>query len=133
MQKQPLEVFYKKVIVKNISKFTGKHQCWSLILNKNAGCNVIKKVFNTGVFLWILRNFKNTFFTKQFRVTAPSNGVTRNSFGKKLHQLPRKLPLMEYYLNNIAHWKLSDGCPTRNFEHFSEQLFCMAPLNNCFL
>ena len=38
LQKQPPEVFYKKVILKNFTKFTGKqHLCQSLLLNKVAG------------------------------------------------------------------------------------------------
>ena len=31
-QKQPPEVFYKKGVLKNIAKFTGKHLCQSLFL-----------------------------------------------------------------------------------------------------
>ena len=45
-QKQPLEMFYKKDVLKNFSKFTGKHLYQSLFLNKVAGlrpeaCNSI--------------------------------------------------------------------------------------------
>ena len=32
MQKQLLEVFYKKAVLKNLAIFTGKHLCWSLFL-----------------------------------------------------------------------------------------------------
>ena len=35
-----LEVFCKKGVLNNFSKFTGKHLCWSLFL---IACNVIKK------------------------------------------------------------------------------------------
>ena len=45
VQKQPPEVFYK--MLKNISIVTGKH-LWSLSSKRDS---------NTGVFLWILRNF----------------------------------------------------------------------------
>ena len=31
------EVFYKKVVLKNFAKFTGKHLRWSLLFNKLAG------------------------------------------------------------------------------------------------
>ena len=41
MQKQPPEVFCKKVGLRNFAKFTGKHQCESLFFNK--ACNFIKK------------------------------------------------------------------------------------------
>ena len=33
------EVFYKKGVVKNFAKFTGKHLCQSLFFNKVAGLN----------------------------------------------------------------------------------------------
>ena len=35
--KQPPEVFYKKVVLKNFVKFTGKHLSQSLFLNRVAG------------------------------------------------------------------------------------------------
>ena len=42
---QPLEVFCKKGVLKNFTKFTGKHLFQSLFFNKLAGvaCNFIKK------------------------------------------------------------------------------------------
>ena len=35
-QKQPLEMFYKKRVLENSAKFTGKHLCQSLFFNKVA-------------------------------------------------------------------------------------------------
>ena len=43
-----LQMFFQEGVLKNLSIFTGKHLCWSLLL---------KGVSNTGVFLGILRNF----------------------------------------------------------------------------
>ena len=37
VQKQPPEVFYKKGVLRKLSKFTGKHLCQSLFFNKAAG------------------------------------------------------------------------------------------------
>ena len=34
MQKQPLELFYKKAVAKTPGIFTGKYMCWSLFLIK---------------------------------------------------------------------------------------------------
>ena len=34
IQKQPLEMFYKKAALNNFVIFTGKHLCWSLLLIK---------------------------------------------------------------------------------------------------
>ena len=45
IQKQPLEVFYKAIILKNFGILTRKHLWWSLCLNKVVGlqtCNLIK-------------------------------------------------------------------------------------------
>ena len=48
-QKQPPGVFYKKGVLRNFVKFTGKHLCQSLFFNKADS--------GPGVFLWILQNF----------------------------------------------------------------------------
>ena len=37
VQKEPLEVFFKKDVLKNFANFTGKHPCWSLFFNKVTG------------------------------------------------------------------------------------------------
>ena len=37
LQKQPPEVAYRKGVLRNFVKFTGKHLCRSLVLNKVAG------------------------------------------------------------------------------------------------
>ena len=39
------EVFYQKGVLKNFTKFTGKHLCWSLFFNKVAGlgCEALLK------------------------------------------------------------------------------------------
>ena len=47
-QKQPLEVFCKKGILKNFTNFTGKHPCSNLFLIK---LRLQKRGFSTGVFL----------------------------------------------------------------------------------
>ena len=36
-QKKPPDVLYKKDVLKNFTKFTGKHLCQSLFFNKVAG------------------------------------------------------------------------------------------------
>ena len=45
MQKQPLEVFYKKSAPKNLAKFTEKHLWWSVFLKElqASGLHFIKK------------------------------------------------------------------------------------------
>ena len=50
----PPEMFCKKGVLKNIAKFTGKHLCQNLFLNKIAGlrpATSLKKRSGTGAFL----------------------------------------------------------------------------------
>ena len=52
-------VFYEKVFLEIFAKFTGKHLCQSLLLNKVADLSLqlyFKRDSGTGVFLRILRN-----------------------------------------------------------------------------
>ena len=63
----------KKIVPKNFAIFTGKHLCWSLFLiNLQAfrSTALLKRDSNTGVFLWILRNFKNTYLEEHLRTVA---------------------------------------------------------------
>ena len=60
-QKQPPDVFYKKVVLINFAKFKGKHLYQSLFFNKVAtlrsrACNFIKNETLAQVLLWVLRN-----------------------------------------------------------------------------
>ena len=65
-----LELFFKKGVLRNFTKFTGKHLCQRLFFNKVAGlrtqdCNFIKKESLSQVFsceFWEIS--KNTFFTE---------------------------------------------------------------------
>ena len=48
VQKQPLEMFYKKAVVKN---FAGKHLCWSLesvSVNLSLFCQIFKSTYFKG-------------------------------------------------------------------------------------
>ena len=54
LQKQPPEVFYKIYVLKYFAIFTGKYLCYSLW--KLA--TLLKRGFNIGVFLGILRDFQ---------------------------------------------------------------------------
>ena len=63
MQKQPLEVFHKKAILKNFVIFTGKHLCWGLFFIKVAGLqasNCIKKGLQHRYFLVNIGKFLRT-------------------------------------------------------------------------
>ena len=66
----------RNCVLRNFVKFTGKHLRQGLSFNKVAGltqtCNFIKKDSGTGIFLWILRNFKQHLFYR----TSPGDCLT---------------------------------------------------------
>ena len=67
------EVFYKKGVLRNFAKFSGKHLCQSLFLIKVAGlsCNFIKKETVAQVFSCEFCEFyKNTFYVRTPLVVA---------------------------------------------------------------
>ena len=76
LQKQPPEVFYKKGVLRNFAKFTGKHLCQSLFFNKVAGlrpkdCDFVKKETLAQVFSCEFCEIsKNTFSTEHLGTTA---------------------------------------------------------------
>ena len=68
-----LDLFCQKCVLKNFSKFTGKHLCQSLFLIKfNAWSLQLywKRDSRTDVFLWILRNFLEHLFNRTLLVGA---------------------------------------------------------------
>ena len=61
--------FYKKSVLKNFAKFTGKHLCQSLVFNKLVGLSVQhyrKKDLTQMFFCEFCKIFNNTFFTEHF-------------------------------------------------------------------
>ena len=81
-QNQLLEVFYKKGVLIIFAKFTGKHLCQCLFFNKVAGVSLqlySKRDFDTNVFLWILRIFKNNYFKEHLRTTV-SDRINTSEF-----------------------------------------------------
>ena len=54
IRSSPREVFCKKGVFRNFTKFTGKHPCQRLVFNKVADlrpATLLKKVSGTGIFL----------------------------------------------------------------------------------
>ena len=80
MKKQPPEVFYKKGVVRNFTKFIGKHLCLSLFFNKVAGlrpATFIKKETMAQVFSYEFCEIsKNTFFHRTPLVAASMTSKT---------------------------------------------------------
>ena len=64
-QKQPSEVFYKKVVLRNFAKFNGKHLYKSLFFNKVAGlypATLLKNILWHRCFPVTLSKFRRTPF-----------------------------------------------------------------------
>ena len=71
-QNQPLQMFFKTRVLKNLENFTGKHQCWNLFLIKlqARSATLLKRNSNTVVFQRILRNFYEKLFCRTSAVAA---------------------------------------------------------------
>ena len=63
---QPPDAFYKKGVLKNFAKLTGKHLFQGLFLNKVTKKETLAQAFSCE----FCEIFKNTFFTKQLWTTA---------------------------------------------------------------
>ena len=76
MQKHPPEVFYKKGVVKNFTKFAEKHRFQNLFFNKVASLRpstlfkkeALAQVFSCEFFVNFF--FKNIFFAKHLQAAA---------------------------------------------------------------
>ena len=77
------EVFCKKDVVGNFEELTGKHLCQSLFLIKVAGfrpATLLNRDSDAGVFLSILRNFKEHLFYRTPHVAASASGNSLSFF-----------------------------------------------------
>ena len=73
IQKQPPEVLCKKEFIKILPNSRKTPVPEPLFLNKVVGLSLqlfLKRDSSAGVFLWISRNFKNTFFTEHCKESA---------------------------------------------------------------
>ena len=80
-EKQPPEVFYEKGVLRNIAKFTGKHQRQSLFFF------IKKRIFE------FCEISKNTFFIENLRTTAFGECDMHSKFQQRTH--PSKSYLFE--------------------------------------
>lgn len=70
MQKQPLEEFFEKVVLKKFTKFTGKHLRWSLLWNSES----LQQKTSSQVFSYeFFEIFKNSYSKKYIQVTTPES------------------------------------------------------------
>ena len=96
LQKQPPEVFYKKVILKNFAIFKEKHLCWShfFLLPKGA-CNFIKKRLQHRCFTVNFHKFLRTPILKKHLWTPASKSLTKST---------RSKVFMNLLLPNVSFW-----------------------------
>ena len=67
------EVFYKKVVLNETKKFTGKHVSWSLFFINVASLTLLKIDSGTLVFYKFCNILKNTSFVKHISTAASEN------------------------------------------------------------
>ena len=82
VQKQPAEMFLKKELLKNLTKFKGKHLCWSLFFNKDPGlrpATLLRKRLQQRFFPWILWSFQEHLFTEHFPTTSSFSNLSHSS------------------------------------------------------
>ena len=85
-----LEVFFKKSVFKNFTKFTGKHLCRSLLFKKSLRPAILLKMIMAQVFSCeFCEILKNIFFIENIRVTgsAHSSGDCLMRFGDCIQSL----------------------------------------------
>ena len=96
LQKQLLEVFYKKAVFKHFAIVIGKHLCCIIFLIKLQHfrpSTLLKRDYKTGVFLWIFRKFQKHVF---WRTSANScfricNMIVVITLEWCIHRLPNLL------------------------------------------
>ena len=88
IQKQPPEEFYKKSVLWNFTKSTGKHLCLILFFNKVAGQQVFSCEF--------CEISQNTFFTEHLWATASEHSKRIKAFNLKLLYFVYFVVLIEY-------------------------------------
>ena len=64
------KVFYNKGALKNYGKFTEKHLCQGLVINKVAGLSLKKEALAQVLSCKIWEIFKNTYFEEHVRMTS---------------------------------------------------------------
>ena len=97
-------------VLRNFTKFLGRHLCQSLFFNKVAGLR--KKKTDKGVFLWILRNFQEQLFYR----TPLDDCFLRNKLYTKylLELIKRRSKVQETIMSceralNFDQWKTFSG------------------------
>ena len=95
-QKQPREVFYKKSVLTNFSKFTGKHLCQSLFFK---------------------RHYYKLFSCECSEICRTT--FLQNTFGRLLlHLEPCQISMIELFCGNSKSLTVSEKNPSGMFKRF---------------
>ena len=117
LEKQPLEVFCKKGVLKNVAIFTGKYLCWSLFAGLQV-CNFIKKRLQRWCFPVNTANFLRT-------------PILKNICERLLLTLWKRIDTHSWRLNNSSkknfnHWKSRNlqFCKRHTYKEKSKENAC---------
>ena len=91
-QKQPPELFYKKGVLKNLAKFTGKHLCWSFFFKKVAGLSLQHRCFPV--------NFAK--FLRTLYRTPPGDCICMRSFSRLKKPIKKLFYFKQSLQNNVT-------------------------------
>ena len=104
-----LKVFCEKGVIKDSTKFTGKHLCWSLFFNKVADLRLATLLKKRLQRCFSVNFAKTTFFTEHLRWLQQTNvGSKYSSYHFAMSQKIKKRLLHRYFPVNFANFFLTN-------------------------
>ena len=108
-QKESPRLFCKKVVLRNFSRFTGKHLCQSLFFNKVTGCwLLLKNLWNIwwSQFLQLnfIKDFKSSFNSLLWNTIWNNWIIYYVSQARKLSIMPVNNCILEYVKKDKSHF-----------------------------
>ena len=97
VQKQPQEVFYKKVVLKNFGNFTEKQLCWSLLFDETSGqCFPVKfaKILRTPILNSICERLLLSVLFSEAYLGVPPTSHTKSYVPKVLEEVVKIFSIM---------------------------------------
>ena len=102
MQKQPLEKFCKKTVLKNFAILTGQHLCWRLFLIQN-----IVKFFRAPILKNICKRLLLKMFMKLRKVrNSYFNSTSKNRIFQHQYQKQVKMCISWFLFHGWFSWSL---------------------------
>ena len=131
-------MFFKMGVFKNFVIFRKKHLCWGLFLTKFQAwrpSTSLKRNSNTGLFLWILRNFEEQLFYRTPPVAASKEELLNSSSRICILMNFSNLLLWEGYLSLVMHHEQCNFIilAVREENKFQQNSFLQLDLNSLLL